>query len=199
MYAIVDIETTGGHAHANGITEIAIVLYDGEKIEGRYHTLINPGIPVPRYITSLTGISNEMLYGEPAFEKVADNIYNLLRGRIFVAHNVSFDYSFVKYHLAQCGYELNEKKLCTVRLSRKVFPGYARYNLGAICRELNISLNNAHRAFGDAAATTELFMRLQQSDHKGHIRQMLKGKNKEKYPKKKVTFDLMQKAITITL
>lgn len=181
MYAIVDIETTGGHAHANGITEIAIVLYDGEKIEGRYHTLINPGIPIPRYITSLTGISNEMLYGEPAFGDVAGNIYNLLQGRIFVAHNVNFDYSFVKHQLAQSGYELNEKKLCTVRLSRKLFPGYARYNLGAICRELNIRLDNAHRAFGDAAATTELFARLLQADNKGHIRQMLKGKNKEQY------------------
>lgn len=181
MYAIVDIETTGGHAYANGITEIAIVLYDGEKMEGRYHTLINPGIPVPGYITSLTGISNEMLYGEPAFEEVAENIFNLLRGRVFVAHNVNFDYSFIKYHLSQCGYELNEKKLCTVRLSRKLFPGYARYNLGAICRELEIRLDNAHRAFGDAAATTELFIRLLQADNKGHIRQMLKGKNKEQY------------------
>ena len=181
MYAIVDIETTGGHAHANGITEIAIVLYDGKKIEGRYHTLINPGIPIPRYIMHLTGISNEMLYGEPSFEEVAGNIYNLLRGRVFVAHNVNFDYSFVRYHLAQHGYELNEKKLCTVRLSRKLFPGYARYNLGAICRELNIDLNNAHRAFGDAAATTALFARLLQADSKGHIRQMLKGKNKEQY------------------
>ncbi len=180
-YAIVDIETTGGHASANGITEIAIILYDGHKTEGKFHTLIDPGMPVPRYITSLTGISNEMLQGQPSFEKVASNIYNLLQGRIFVAHNVNFDYSFIRHHLAACGYELNTRKLCTVRLSRKLFPGFARYNLGAICRSLEIPLENAHRAFGDAAATAELFTRLLQADHQGHIATMLKGKNSEQY------------------
>lgn len=180
-YAIVDIETTGGHAHANGITEIAIILHDGEKTEGKYHTLINPGIPVPRYISTLTGITNEMLYGQPEFEDVAENIYNLLKDRIFVAHNVNFDYSFIRHHLSRCGYDLNTKKLCTVRLSRKVFPGYARYNLGSICGELGIELRNAHRAFGDAAATTELFAKLLMCDESGHINKMLKGKNKEQY------------------
>ncbi|MBC8035561.1 MAG: GIY-YIG nuclease family protein, partial [Chitinophagaceae bacterium] len=180
-YAIVDIETTGGYAGANGITEIAIILFDGSKTEGKFHTLINPGIPVPRYISSLTGITNEMLYDQPSFEKVAGNIYNLLEGRIFVAHNVNFDYSFIKHHLAACGYSLNSRKLCTVRLSRKIFPGYARYNLGAICRELEIPLKNAHRAFGDATATAELFERLLNSDNDGHIAAMLKGKNREQY------------------
>lgn len=180
-YAIVDIETTGSYANGNGITEIAIILYNGSITEGKYHTLINPGMPVPRYITSLTGITNEMLYDQPGFEAVAGHIYNLLKDRIFVAHNVNFDYSFIKQALDRYGYHLNTQKLCTVRLSRKVFPGYARYNLGAICRELDIPLFNAHRATGDAEATTELFARLIAADKAGHIREMLKGRNKEQY------------------
>ena len=99
MYAIIDIETTGGFAGANCITEIAIVLFDGKKIEGQYETLINPGMVIPRFITTLTGITNEMVLNAPKFEDVAGNIFNLLQGRVFVAHNVNFDYSFVKHHL----------------------------------------------------------------------------------------------------
>jgi len=86
MYAIVDIETTGGHATANGITEIAIVLHNGRETEGRFHTLINPQLPIPRHISALTGITNEMVYDAPRFADVADKIYNLLQQRIFIAH-----------------------------------------------------------------------------------------------------------------
>lgn len=180
-FAIIDIETTGGFAGANGITEIAIVLFDGQQIEGEYQTLINPGIPIPRYITALTGISNEMVFAAPKFEEVAPNIFNLLQGRIFVAHNVNFDYSFVKHHLQLHGFDLCCKKLCTVRLSRKVFPGFLKYSLGSICRELEINITNRHRAYGDAAATAELFSRIVKADKDGHIKAMLRGKNKEQY------------------
>lgn len=181
LFAIVDIETTGGWAGANGITEIAIVLFDGKNIEGQYHTLLNPGVQIPRYITALTGITNEMVYGAPKFEDVAANIFNLLQGKIFVAHNVNFDYSFLKYHLQLHGFELNTKKLCTARLSRKVFPGYIKYGLGSICRELDILITNRHRAFGDANATVELLSKILQADSKGHVMNMLKGKSKEQY------------------
>lgn len=180
-FAIIDIETTGGFAGANGITEIAIILFDGKTIEGQYETLINPGIPIPHFITTLTGISNEMVYSAPKFEDVAANIFNLLQGRIFVAHNVNFDYSFVKHHLQLHGFELNSKKLCTVRLSRKVFPGYARYGLGSICRQMGIEMTNRHRAMGDAAATVKLFYKILEADTEGHMQVMLKGKNKEQY------------------
>ncbi len=111
MYAIVDIETTGGHASANGITEIAIVLHDGEKVTRRYETLINPQRNIPIYISALTGITNEMVVRAPLFSEVAAEIFNLLHNRIFIAHNVNFDYSFLKYHLAAFGYDLNCKKL----------------------------------------------------------------------------------------
>src|SRR3954468_19705266 len=118
MYAIVDIETTGGHASANGITEVAICIHDGMQVTHRYETLINPRREIPIYISALTGISNEMVEQAPPFEDVAADVYHMLHGKIFVAHNVNFDYSFVRYHLAQAGYELNSNKLCTVRLSR---------------------------------------------------------------------------------
>ena len=125
MYAIVDIETTGGHAIANGITEIAICIHDGTKIIEKYATLINPRREIPFHITTLTGISNAMVKNAPFIEEVAADIYRMLKGKIFVAHNVNFDYSFVRFHLAACGYTLQNAKLCTLRLSRKIIPGYA--------------------------------------------------------------------------
>ncbi len=181
MYAIVDIETTGGYAHGNGITEIAIILHNGMEIEGKYQTLINPQQKIPHYITVLTGITNQMVADAPTFENVAENIYNLLANRVFVAHNVNFDYSFIKHHLHSCGFDLNVKKLCTVRMARKVFPGLAKYSLGNLCRSFNITINDRHRAYGDAEATAILFEKLLASDSQGHIAKMLKGKNKEQY------------------
>ena len=181
MYAIVDIETTGGYADGNGITEIAIILHNGREVEGRFHTLINPQQLIPRYIASLTGITQEMVADAPVFENVASNIFNLLKDRVFVAHNVNFDFSFIKHQLEQSGFELNTKKLCTVRLARKVFPGYRKYSLGSICDELNIVIDNRHRAMGDAAATAILFEKILANDAEKHVLKMLKGKNKEQY------------------
>ena len=129
MYAIVDIETTGSHAQDNGITEIAIVLHDGRQVEGRFSTLINPLVPIPAYVAGLTGISNSMVAAAPLFKEVAGNIHRLLQGRIFVADNVNFDYSFICYHLQEVGIDWNARKLCTLRLSRKAFPGFPKYGL----------------------------------------------------------------------
>src|SRR6201995_4179101 len=114
MYAIVDIETTGGYASANGITEIAICIHNGKKVIETYSTLINPRREIPIYITALTGISNEMVQRAPTFEAVAADVYHLLSGKIFVAHNVNFDYSFVRHHLTAAGDDLQCNKLCTV-------------------------------------------------------------------------------------
>src|ERR1700680_1206966 len=110
MYAIVDIETTGGHASANGITEIAICIHNGKKVVERYSTLVNPKREIPIYISALTGISNEMVQSAPPFEDVAPDVYHLLNGKIFVAHNVNFDHSFVRFHLAAAGYDLQCNK-----------------------------------------------------------------------------------------
>lgn len=179
MYAIVDIETTGGHASANGITEIAIVLHDGNKVLRKYETLINPQKDIPIYISALTGISNEMVAKAPLFSEVATEIYSLLHDKIFIAHNVNFDYSFLKYHLSACGYQLQCKKLCTVRLSRKVFPGLISYSLGKLCKQLKIDLCNHHRAGGDAEATAVLFSMILENDKAGHVKQSLNRNSRE--------------------
>lgn len=179
MYAIVDIETTGSYAAANGITEISIHLSDGQSVTGKYSTLINPGQPIPPYITAMTGISNQMVASAPRFEEVAGHIHNLLHDKIFIAHNVNFDYSFVKSHLQEAGFELNTKKLCTVRLSRKIFPGFPSYSLGKLSHSLGIEITDRHRASGDAAATASIFHLLLQNDKEEFIRKSLQRNSKE--------------------
>src|SRR6201995_4193934 len=179
MYAIVDIETTGGHASANGITEIAICIHNGRKVIERYETLVNPQREIPIYIQALTGINNDMVRDAPLFEEVAADIYHLLNGKIFVAHNVNFDHSFVKYHLTAAGYDLQCNKLCTVRLGRKILPGLPSSSLGKLCHHLGIENNSRHRAMGDADATAELFSLLLQNDKDGHITSALKQRSKE--------------------
>ncbi len=181
LYAIVDIETTGGHAAGNGITEIAIYIHDGEKTVEEYHTLINPEKKIPVYITALTGISNAMVASAPTFGEVAATIYELLRDKVFIAHNVNFDFSFVRHHLREAGYQLDVKKLCTVRLSRKVYPGLGSYSLGNLCRSLEIGIENRHRAGGDAKATVILFEKLLAAGAEAEIRQMLKKTSAEQW------------------
>lgn len=160
MYAIVDIETTGGHAGDNGITEIAIIIHDGKSIVEKFTTLINPQRHIPSFIESYIGITNEMVEDAPTFAQIADKVYELLHDKIFVAHNVNFDYTFIKHHLLLNGYQWNAKKACTVRLSRKLLPGYPSYSLGNLCASLGIAIHNRHRAMGDAAATAVLFQKL---------------------------------------
>jgi DNA polymerase-3 subunit epsilon len=179
MYAIVDIETTGGYAAANGIIEISIQIFDGEKVTEQYETLINPHQTIPRYIQAFTGITNEMVEDAPSFEEVAEQVYTILQGNIFVAHNVNFDYSFVKNHLDFYGYTFNAKKLCTVRLSRQIFPGFPSYSLGNLCTSLGIELQNRHRAGGDAAATVQLFKMMLEHDAKGYIQTALHRNSKD--------------------
>ncbi|TBO40831.1 exonuclease domain-containing protein [Pedobacter kyonggii] len=179
LYAVVDIETTGGHASANGITEVAINIHNGNEIVESYTTLINPKQPIPVYITALTGIDDNMLLNAPTFDDVALQIYQLLNDKIFVAHNVNFDYSFLKHHLAAAGYDLQCKKLCTVRLSRKLIPGKSSYSLGKLCTALQIPIQNRHRAAGDADATSILFNLLLEYDQEGIIAEMLKKTSKE--------------------
>ena len=181
MYAIVDIETTGGHASANGITEIAIYVHDGSKVTRHFKTLINPGQKIPLYITALTGISNAMVATAPLFDEKAQEIYDILNENIFIAHNVNFDFSFIKHQLKTCGYELNVKKLCTVRLGRKIFPGLPSYSLGNLCRHLRINIEDRHRADGDAKATVILFEKLLQQGAGIHIDAMLKKSSSEQW------------------
>jgi DNA polymerase III subunit epsilon len=130
LYAIVDIETTGGYAAANGIIEISIQVFDGDKVVEQFESLINPGVAIPKYIQAFTGINQDMVKDAPAFEEIARKVYYLLHDKIFVAHNVNFDYSFLKNHLEYYGYTLTSKKLCTIRLARQIIPGLPAYGLG---------------------------------------------------------------------
>jgi DNA polymerase-3 subunit epsilon len=179
LYAVVDIETTGGFASGNAITEISVLVHDGQDIIKRFETLINPEMDIPPYIEALTGISNDMVKDAPRFKEVADELYELLLDKVFVAHNVNFDFSFIKHHLSLSGYELNAQKLCTVRLSRKLLPGHGSYSLGKLCAALGIPVHNRHRAGGDAEATAILLGLLIKSDLDGVIAQTLNRKAKE--------------------
>lgn len=165
MFAIIDIETTGGSARLEKITEIAVYLHDGEKITDEYVTLVNPERNIPYFITNLTGITNEMVEDAPRFYEIAETIVKLTEGRTFVAHNARFDYSFIRQEFKSLGYNFKRNILDTVTLSRKLIPGHRSYSLGNICRDLDIKINGRHRAAGDALATVRLFEFLIRKDH----------------------------------
>lgn len=179
MYAIVDIETTGGYADNHRITEIAIFHHDGSRITDEFHRLINPGRRIPDFITGLTGIDAAMVSDAPSFEEVAGEIHGWLEGRVFVAHNAHFDYSFIKKELEEAGISWNTKKLCTVRLSRKIIPGLESYGLGRLAESLGMRILNRHRAGGDAEATARIFELLLQRDNSGVIAKALKRNSGE--------------------
>ena len=178
-YAIVDIETTGGNASHSRITEIAIIIHNGTAIIDRYETLINPEKDIPLPIFALTGINNEMVKNAPVFDEVSETIAQMLTGRVFVAHNVNFDYSFIRHQLSESGFAWTASKLCTVRAARKIKPGLPSYSLGKLCHSLGISLQNRHRAGGDADATAILFSQLLASDTEGIIQQMVKKNSQD--------------------
>ncbi|MBC6609152.1 GIY-YIG nuclease family protein [Hymenobacter sp. BT188] len=160
MYAIIDLETTGGQPTQDRITELAIFIHDGDKVVDQYETLVNPGRSIPFFITQLTGITDDMVRDAPRFHEVARKVVEMTEGCVFVAHNVRFDYSFLKKEFADLGYNYSRKTLCTVRLSRSLIPGQPSYSLGKLCQNIGIPLEGRHRAAGDAAATAILFDRL---------------------------------------
>lgn len=160
VFAIIDIETTGGGIKGNRLTEICIVLLKGETVGDKYTTLVNPEKIIPPQITALTGIDNEMVVNAPKFAEVAKKIDEFTKDAIFVAHNVNFDYNVLRNEFNELEYEFTRKKLCTVRLSRKLIPGLFSYSLGNLCSSINIPLINRHRAEGDTDATVLLFKKL---------------------------------------
>ena len=181
MYSIVDIETTGSRAIGNSITEIAILVHDGFNIVDEFHSLVNPGKPIPSFITSLTGINNAMVAAAPSFDEIADKIHGILSQTIFVAHNVEFDYSFVRNELKLSGYEWHAEKLCTVRMGRKFLPGYESYSLGRLCQNLGIDNDARHRAYGDAKATVEVFERILKNGGEEFFQMKYKLQNRQLY------------------
>jgi len=165
LFSIIDIETTGHSARYGKITEIAIIQHNGQRMTDSFSTLINPEIDIPYFITDLTGIDNKMVQNAPKFYEVAKTIVQMTSGRTFVAHNVSFDYNFIREEFARLGYEYQSKTLCTVQLSRKLLPGHRSYSLGKLCSELGIKIDGRHRAAGDAFATVKLFEILMEKHH----------------------------------
>ncbi|MFM7730257.1 MAG: exonuclease domain-containing protein [Flavobacteriales bacterium] len=157
IFAITDIETTGSHASGNSIIEIGVVLFDGERVVDEFHSLIDPGIPLPPFITKLTGIDDDMLKGAPPFHQIADALEEVMEGAVFVAHNVGFDFSFIRAEFAAIGRAWNPSRLCTMRLARKAYPGLRSYGLGHLCHFFEIENADAHRALSDARAALGVF------------------------------------------
>lgn len=160
MFAIVDIETTGGNNIVERIIEIAIIIHNGEKVIEEYSTLINPKKKINAFISTFTGITNSMVADAPTFDEVADTINQLTHNKIFVAHNAKFDYHFIKNEFKRLNTPFQRQTLDTVQLSRKAFPKQKSYSLGKLCSALNIPIDNRHRAFGDARATAILFEKI---------------------------------------
>jgi DNA polymerase-3 subunit epsilon len=179
VYAIVDLETTGFGPLGNKITEIAIFIHDGQKVVDEYTTLIDPECQIPYKITQITGIDDDMVMGKPKFYEVAKKVHQMTEGCVFVAHNVSFDYGVLRKEYKSLGGDFTRKKLCTVRMSRKLIPEAPRYGLGHLTRFLGIQINGRHRAYGDAEATVKLFEILLRADDGHYFKQALNKKSKE--------------------
>ncbi len=175
MYAVVDIETTGGSARLERITEIAVYIHNGREIVDEYSTLVNPERNIPYFITSLTGITNEMVEDAPKFYEVAKKIVEMTEGNIFVAHNARFDYSFIRQEFSMLGYNFKRRLLDTVSLSRKLLPGHKSYSLGNLCNDLGIEINGRHRASGDALATVKLLEMLLEKDREMNQASLVKN------------------------
>lgn len=164
MYAILDIETTGGQFNEEGITEIAIYKFDGREVVDQFISLVNPEIPIQPFVVKLTGINNAMLRSAPKFFEVAKRIIEITSDCIIVAHNASFDYRILRTEFKRLGYDFQAKTLCTVELSKKLIPEQPSYSLGKLVRALGIPMADRHRASGDAMATTKLFKMLLEKD-----------------------------------
>ncbi|WP_459209422.1 exonuclease domain-containing protein [Aquimarina rhabdastrellae] len=164
MYAILDIETTGGKYNEEGITEIAIYKFDGHNVVDQFISLINPERPIQPFVVNLTGINNDMLRNAPKFYEVAKRIIEITTDCIIVAHNAKFDYRILRTEFSRLGYDFERPSLCTVELSKTLIPDQQSYSLGKLVRSLGIPLSDRHRAAGDAQATVKLFKLLLSKD-----------------------------------
>ena len=164
MYAIIDIETTGGQFNEEGITEIAIYKYDGHEIVDQFISLVNPEIPIQPFVVKLTGINNAMLHLAPKFYEIAKRIIEITQDCVIVAHNASFDFRILRTEFRRLGYNFEAKTLCTVELAKVLIPEQPSYSLGKLVRALGIPMADRHRASGDALATVKLFKMLLDKD-----------------------------------
>jgi DNA polymerase-3 subunit epsilon len=161
-YVVVDVETTGGRAYyGDRITEIAAVVVKNGEIVELFETLVNPERPIPYFITQLTNITWDMVRDAPTFDRVAPDVVRVLEGNVFVAHNAMFDWRFVSAEVSRCaGQTLRGRKLCTVKVARKILPQLSRRSLDYVARYYGVEITNRHRAGGDALATAKCFIRM---------------------------------------
>lgn len=167
-YAIIDVETTGGSARQERVTEIAIAIHDGKNVIDTFESLVNPERPIPPFIQKLTGITNEMVEEAPYFYEIARKIVEMTDGCIFVAHNVKFDYMFIRSEFERLGYSYQRRQLCTSQLSKKLFPEIGRYSLDKLIDFFDIYTDTRHRAMADVLATVEVFDHLMTKDQKNN-------------------------------
>jgi len=160
LFAVIDLETTGGNANNNKIIEIAVVIHNGLKVIKSWESLINPETYIPSGITELTGITQSMVAEAPKFFEIAKELIEITEDTIFVAHNVRFDYSFIKSAFSDLGYTFTRKQLCTIQLTKKIFPSLPSYGLSSISENLMISNPDRHRAMGDAITTARLLEKI---------------------------------------
>ncbi len=197
MYAILDIETTGGQYNEEGITEIAIYKYDGHEVTDQFISLVNPEKPIQPFVVKLTGINNAMLRSAPKFYEVAKRIIEITEGCIIVAHNAQFDYRVLRTEFSRLGYNFDRQSLCTVELSQKLMPEQKSHSLGKLVRALGIPMSDMHRATGDALATVQLFKLLLAKDvTKEIVKSLIKTETKKGLAPK--LFDLLEGIPSIT-
>jgi len=162
--AIVDLETTGSHPAHDRITEIAVLEVDGFEVSAEWSTLVNPGVRIPSPIQALTGITEEMLAGAPRFAALAEALRERLAGRVLVAHNARFDYGFLRREFERAGIRFHARTLCSVRLSRRLYPEHARHDLDSLIERHGLECRARHRALGDAEAAWH-FLRIAAEQH----------------------------------
>ena len=185
MYAILDIETTGGKFNEEGITEIAIYKYDGQEVKDQFSSLINPEKDIQPFVQKLTGINAKMLRNAPKFYEVAKRIVEITENCILVAHNASFDYRILQTEFRRLGFSFERKSICTVELAQKLMPEQPAFSLGKLVRNLGIPFSDQHRAHGDAKVTLKLFELLLEKDvNKEILIQQIKIINPNKTPSK---------------
>lgn len=149
-FTIVDVETTGGSPFFSRVIEVGVLRVEHGEVVRTFETLVNPGVPIPEFITTMTGIADSDVADAPTFNDIKDTLIELFEGSIFVAHNVNFDYSFLQEEFRRVNYGFNADKLCTVRLSRTLYPEYKRHNLSEIISRFNFICQRRHRALDDA-------------------------------------------------
>lgn len=169
MYAIVDIETTGGKFNEEGITEIAIYQHNGQKVTDQFISLVNPEREIQPFVEKLTGINSKMLRSAPRFFEIAKRILEITESCLIVAHNADFDYRILRTEFKRLGYNFERDSLCTVTLSQQLLPEMESYKLGQLVRSLGIPISDRHRAQGDALATVKLFELLLEKDSNKEI------------------------------